>query len=291
VTGVFYLLITCAEMFAAGRHGVGGFIAKPSPLGYLTSRYWSPSVLWTIQLVIFVAGLSFVIAAGNAATRVAFAMGRERVLPGSLARLSRRQTPAAAIGCLAVLTLALGLPFTYADGGTRTFGYLASAGGLAVVLVYLAVIRAFRTEFRDQFRPVPHLLIPAAAVVVFLFPLWGPSARPPTPWSTCCPSPHSAGSASAPSRPRSFGPGAPPASKLSAEHSCQPKKQNSHNDAGAPGWMYRRSSAPGGAGIRGRSYDDCELRQVFWCGRRRWWPGVAGTGAGNDEAEGEGRCG
>ena len=63
-----------------------------------------------------------------------------------------------------------GNPFTYAYGGTRTFGYLASAGGLSVVLVYLAVnlavIRAFRTEFRDQFRLVRHLLIPAAAVVV-----------------------------------------------------------------------------------------------------------------------------
>jgi amino acid transporter len=182
VSGLFYLLVACAEMFAAGRHGVDGFLAQPSQLGYLTSRYWSPSVLWTIQLVVFVAGLSFVIAAANAASRVVFAMGRERVLPGSLARLSRRQTPAVAIGCLAVLTLALGLPLTYAYGGTRTFGYLASAGGLSVVLVYLAVnlavIRAFRTEFRDQFRLVRHLLIPAAAVVVFLFPLWG-TIRPP----------------------------------------------------------------------------------------------------------------
>ena len=109
-------------------------------------------------------------------------MGRGRTLPGSLARRSRRQTPVVAIGCLAVLTLALGLPLTYAYGGTRTFGYLASAGGLAVVLVYLAVnvavIRAFRTEFRDQFRLERDLLIPAAAVVVFLFPLWG-TIRPP----------------------------------------------------------------------------------------------------------------
>jgi hypothetical protein len=39
-------------------------------------------------------------------------MGREQVLPGSLARLSGRQTPAVAIGCAAVLTLMLGLPLT-----------------------------------------------------------------------------------------------------------------------------------------------------------------------------------
>jgi hypothetical protein len=41
-------------------------------------------------------------------------------------------------------------------GGARTFGYLAGAGGLSVVLIYLAVniatIRAFRTEFRSEFR-------------------------------------------------------------------------------------------------------------------------------------------
>jgi hypothetical protein len=67
------------------------------------------------------------------------------------------------------LTLALGLPLTYADGGARTFGYLAGAAGLSVVLIYLAVIRAFRGEFR----PVRHLIIPVAAAALFLFPLWG----------------------------------------------------------------------------------------------------------------------
>ena len=51
-----------------------------------------------------------------------------------------------------------------------------------MVLVYLAgniaVIRAFRTEFRDEFSFWRHLLIPATAAVVFLFPLWG-ILRPP----------------------------------------------------------------------------------------------------------------
>ena len=177
VTGVFYLLVVLAETFAVGRHGIVGLIGQPSPLGYLTSRYWSPSALWVTNVVVLVAGLGFVIAAVNAASRVLFAMGRERALPRSLARLSGRQTPVVAIGFLTVVTLALGLPLTYADGGGPTAGYLFAAGGLAVVLVYLtgnlAVIRAFRTEFRDEFNAWRHLLIPAIAVVIFLFPLWG----------------------------------------------------------------------------------------------------------------------
>ncbi|HEY2276826.1 MAG TPA: APC family permease [Streptosporangiaceae bacterium] len=177
VTGIFLLLVTCAETFAMGRNGISGFVQQASPLGYLTSRYWSPAVLWVVELVIVLTGLSFVIAAVNAAIRVLFAMGREGALPRTLTRLSRRHTPLVAIGCTAVLTLLLGLPLTYAYGGARTFGYLAGIAGLAVVLIYmavnLAVIRAFRTEFRDQFRLGRHLLIPATATALFLFPLWG----------------------------------------------------------------------------------------------------------------------
>jgi amino acid transporter len=177
VTGVFYLLVVSAEMLGVGRAGIPGFIRQPSPLGFLTSRYWSPSALWAIDLMVVLTGLGFVIAGFNAAIRILFAMGRERALPGSLARLSSRQTPAVSIGCIAVLSLVLGLPLTYAYGGPRTFGYLAGAGGLSIVLIYLAVnlaaIRAFRTEFRDQFRFWRHLLMPALAAALFLFPLWG----------------------------------------------------------------------------------------------------------------------
>ncbi len=177
VTGAFYLLVILAEAFGAGRDGIGGLIAQPSPLGYLTSRSWSPSASWVIDLVVVITGLGFVIAAANAAIRVVYAMARDHALPGSLTRLSRRRTPVVAIGCLAALTALLGLPMSYAYGGERAFGYLFGSGSLTVVLVYLAgniaVIRAFRTEFRDEFSPWRHLLIPAVAAMFFLFPLWG----------------------------------------------------------------------------------------------------------------------
>ena len=177
ITGAFYLLVVLAETFGVGRNGIGDLVGQPSPLGYLASRYWSPSSVWVIDLVVVLTGLGFVVAATNAAIRVLFAMGRDRALPGSLARLSGRQTPVAAIGCLTVITLVLGLPLTYAVGAAAASGYLFACAGLAVVLVHLAgnvaVIRAFRTEFRNEFKAGRHLLIPAAGVVIFLFPLWG----------------------------------------------------------------------------------------------------------------------
>jgi amino acid transporter len=113
----------------------------------------------------------------NVVIRFLFAMGRERVLPGALAKISRRHTPVVAIGSVAVMTLFLGLPLTYLYGGVHTFGYLAGVAGLSVVLIYLAVniatIRAFRGEFRGDFRPGRHLVVPAIAALLLLFPLWG----------------------------------------------------------------------------------------------------------------------
>jgi hypothetical protein len=46
VTGIFYLLVICAETFGVGRRGIPAFILKPSRSGYLDSKYWSPSALW-----------------------------------------------------------------------------------------------------------------------------------------------------------------------------------------------------------------------------------------------------
>ncbi len=177
VTGLFYLLVVLAETFAAGRGGISSLAQQANPLGYLASRYWSPSVLWAVELVVVLTGLGFTIAAFNVSIRVLFAMGRERALPGSLARLSRRRTPVVSIGVVAIVALLIGLPLTARYGGGPGFRYLAGAGGLSVVLIYLAVniaaIRAFRTEFRADFRFGRHLLIPATAAVLFLFPLWG----------------------------------------------------------------------------------------------------------------------
>jgi hypothetical protein len=74
VTGVFYLLVVCAETFGAGRHDILSLTQQHNPLEYLTSRYWSPSALFVIDLVVVLTGLGFVTAAVNAIIRILFAM-------------------------------------------------------------------------------------------------------------------------------------------------------------------------------------------------------------------------
>jgi amino acid transporter len=175
--GAFFLLVVVAEVYGVGRRGIPGFVEQASPVRYLAARYWSASFHWTVDLVVVLTGLGFVIAGFNVVIRILFAMGREQALPRALATLSSRRTPVVSIVCVAVLALLLGLPLTYAFGGGDTFGYLAGAAGLSLVLIYLAVniatIRAFRREYRDEFRIWRHLVVPAVAVLLLLFPLWG----------------------------------------------------------------------------------------------------------------------
>ena len=175
--GLFFLLVVVAEVYGVGRAGIPGFVQQDSPLRYLAGRYWSPSFNWTIDLVVVLTGLGFVIAGFNVVIRILFAMGREQALPSALATLSTRRTPAVSIACVAALALLLGLPLTYMYGGGHTFAYLAGAAGLSLVLIYLAVniatIRAFRREYRDEFRVWRHLVVPAVAALLLLFPLWG----------------------------------------------------------------------------------------------------------------------
>ena len=103
VTGVFYLLVVCrGDVRRRAGDGIPGLTQRANPLGYLTSRYWSPSALWAVDLVVVLTGLGFVIAAVNAAIRILFAMGRERVLPGhspGCPAAIPRSSPSAASPC------------------------------------------------------------------------------------------------------------------------------------------------------------------------------------------------
>jgi hypothetical protein len=57
---------------------------------------------------------------------------------------------------------------------------VAPAGSVVTALVLVVSFAgfAFRTEFREEFRLWRHLLVPGAAALLFLFPLWG-ILRPP----------------------------------------------------------------------------------------------------------------
>jgi amino acid transporter len=177
VVGIFYLFVAWAEMHGVGSKALPGFAASSTQLQFLTGRYWSASVLWLIDLVVAMSTLAFTISSFNAGVRLLFAMGRERVLPAALAKVSTRKTPAVAIAVAALFSLVVALPVTIAVGGFNTFGYIGGIAGLAFILLYIALaigtMVAFRRQYRDSFNPAKHVIIPIVAIALFCIPLVG----------------------------------------------------------------------------------------------------------------------
>ena len=188
LVGIFYLFVSYAELHGVATNGIGAFTENPSQLGFLTDQYWSSSVRWLIDLVIALSTLGFVIAAFNAAVRLAFAMGRERMLPGRFASLSRFGTPTYAVIGVAAVGLVIGLPVAITQGGFLAFAYIGALSGISLIILFISVsvtmIVAFRTRYRDEFNPITHMLFPLAAIAIFAIPLVGTFyPRPEAPFS------------------------------------------------------------------------------------------------------------
>jgi amino acid transporter len=188
LVGVFYLFVSYAELHGVAAGDIGAFTTNPSQLGLLTDQYWSSSLRWLIDLVIALSTLGFVIAAFNAAVRLAFAMGRERMLPGDLAKLSRYGTPTYAVIAIAVLGLVIGLPVALSQGGFLAFAYIGAVAGISLIILFISVsvttIVAFLGRYRSDFNPITHLVFPVGAILIFGIPLVGTFyPRPAAPFS------------------------------------------------------------------------------------------------------------
>jgi len=177
VVGLFYLFVSYGELAGVAHNTITKFAVSTNQLGFLTTRFWSSSVLWLIDLVISLSTLAFTIATFNSGARMLFAMGRERMLPRQLSLVSSRKTPHIAIFAITAFTMAVAAPITAAFGGYLTFEYLGGVAGIAFIIVYIAlcvgmITIAFRQWNRER-NIFTHIVVPVIAAGLFCIPLVG----------------------------------------------------------------------------------------------------------------------
>jgi len=182
MVGLFYLFVSYSEVH--GVKNIAKFAADPNQLATLTNTYWSSGQAWIIDLAVALSTVAFVVASFNGAVRLAFAMGREGMLPRGLSRLSQFHTPHVAVVSIGVLSLVIALPISIWQGGFLAFAYIGAVAGLLLILSYIlvsvGVIVAFRRRFVDEFHPVKHVVLPLLAIVIFGIPLVGSFYPKPT---------------------------------------------------------------------------------------------------------------
>jgi amino acid transporter len=132
--GVLYVF--ASYVIVLGFKGIS-FASSPAPLDTLASRNGVGWLGYLIDLGVAVSffGSSLGIMAGT--SRTLYTMGRDRVLPGRLAKVHATQrTPVAAVTALAVLYLVLGVAGAAVTSPDNSYGYLGTLSGYLLVLAY-----------------------------------------------------------------------------------------------------------------------------------------------------------
>jgi amino acid transporter len=127
----------------------------------LTDRYVGSWLTVVVEVLAVTSSFACAMAFYNTAARYLFALGREGVLPGALARTSTHRSPGIASATVTVIVFLYGLGFVIYDPTTEgaltklgTWSPLLGVLGILAVqaLVCVAVIRYFLTTARDGFR-------------------------------------------------------------------------------------------------------------------------------------------
>jgi amino acid transporter len=188
IVGLFYLLVSYSESQGVAPKNMAAFAANPNELSYLSNIYWNSSWTWLIDLVVALSTMAFVLAAFNAAVRLVFAMGREKMLPAKVSALSKYKTPHVAVAAVTGLALVIGLPVSISQGGFLAFAYIGAVSGLSLIILFIsvsvAVIVSFRREYKADFNPLLHVFLPLLGIAAFAIPLVGTFyPRPAAPYS------------------------------------------------------------------------------------------------------------
>lgn len=177
LVGAIYLFATYGEIVGFGTDGIANLTGNAAPFNTLAQTY-AP---W-LDLFVGLAGISSIFAvimnSNNGIVRILFAMGRERMLPRSLAHIdAKRGTPSTAIFLQAAFAVVVTLAVGFWTGPLNAYAYLGSLLTLGIIPVYILVnfacMRFFRLQRREHFAVVRHLVLPVLGVLLMLIPIYG----------------------------------------------------------------------------------------------------------------------
>jgi amino acid transporter len=175
---VFYVFCVSGQVlgFGAGVAGVARFAHSTAPLGDLAEMYVGPAMAAVLDVAAVLSALGAALVGVAVASRTLYALARDRIVWSALATVSDQTgTPDGAVTASMTVTFALLLAFGLTGtSALNAFFYLATIGGLSLLVVYVLVsISALRvhTPVRDR-RSLPSAILPVGGAVAALYVLY-----------------------------------------------------------------------------------------------------------------------
>jgi amino acid transporter len=183
--GLFYVFCSYAGVVGWGFNKITTYVNDPDPWATMATRVWGPFE-FIVSLAILNSALANANAGVNAVTRVLYATGRTRTLPGALAHTNRFRTPGIAIILTMIIAVIATLWPGLVYGPATAFAFVGTAIAVPIILVYMATCLSvpffYLREQRAEFNILWHIIIPAIPFVVLAVVLYFQfSPLPPAP--------------------------------------------------------------------------------------------------------------
>jgi len=174
--GLFYILCSYAWVFGAGFDNFVNQATGADPWRALGKTFWGGAwVLVFLAICNSIAANSN--AAVNAATRVFYALARNRLAPQQLGRTHPvYKTPYIAIVWMTAFAIVVSMLLGWKWGPLIGFAFIATLAVIVVVVVYILIclgcVWHYWTKRRAEFNWFLHFVVPITGAVLFFFPLY-----------------------------------------------------------------------------------------------------------------------
>lgn len=172
--GFFLIVCSWGLLSGWGINDAKGFAGSSDPVWFvLAKQFWGP--LWWLALIALInSALAVVISAANVATRLWYAMARSGALPQSIAVLHPiYKTPVNAVYLQTVVSIVIGLGAGLLIGADKVYNLTGLMFTFVLIFVYvcgnIAAFRLYRTEYKHEFNPLLHVVIPAVSSIGLIF--------------------------------------------------------------------------------------------------------------------------
>jgi amino acid transporter len=171
--GIFFALMAYVEVLGFPG-GAAGLAKSGAPLTDLSAQYHLGPFGMLLNFGATLSFFSCTLASVNAAARVKFAMGRDRVLPASLGHVHViNRSPHKAVIVASIITFAIPALMSGIED-TDAYGYLGTIATYGFLFVYILIsISSTVYMAREKMLRVSHVLLSFGGVLFMTFPVIG----------------------------------------------------------------------------------------------------------------------
>ncbi len=171
VAGLFYLVISYAEVMGYGLDQIPALAQADAPLDVLSTKFISRKFAMFVDLAAALSAFAAAIGSLSAASRMLYALGRAGLAPMFGRLHPTHGTPGLAVLVIGGSNIAGLLMWGARYGASSYSGNVFAIGTLSLVLIYLVITTAAMVEaFRN--RRVSWGVIGLMGAVLLLWPLW-----------------------------------------------------------------------------------------------------------------------